>query len=201
MPRTGMLACLGARRRVRSWFSPGMVALVLTSLAGAAGAEGVEAQVAMGPSVQASTWRGDRSLSASLKLGLRIRKILALDALTRLGYGQVDDRMLTYLSLGGTLYGKIGRAQPWIRAALVHQHEESRAAIAEQPVGAIFGVGDGIRHRGGGSLAIGLDLPFARVGRTEWVLGADVQGIWFPDPRGPQLYAGGGGWLGANFDL
>jgi hypothetical protein len=186
---------------LRVTFLSTLAAAAISSAAVTARANGVEAQVALGPSVQASSWRGDRSLNASLKVGLRIHRILALDALTRLGYAQVDDRMLTYLSLGSTLYGKLGRTQPWIRLAAVHQHEESRAAIAEQPTGALFGVGDGIRHRGGGSLAIGLDVPVAGGGRGGRGHGGVAQGIWFPDPRGPQLYAGGGGWMGANFDL
>ena len=61
----------------------------------------------------------------------------------------IDDRVLTYLSLGSTLYGHIGIARPYVRLALVHQHEEPTSAYRDDPFGAMFGVGDGIRHRGG----------------------------------------------------
>ena len=32
-------------------------------------------------------------------------------------------------------------------------------------------------------------------------VGIDTSGVWFPDPRGPKLYAGGSLWLGVNFGI
>lgn len=160
-----------------------------------------EIQLASGPGVYASSWRGDGSFSQGLRLGYRFADLVAIDLLGRLGYGTVDERMITYVSLGGTIYGRLGRVRPYARLAFVHQHEEPLPGVAEDPFGAIFGVGDGIRHRGGFGTSLGLDVPVAKSGKTELTLGFDVSGSYFPDPRGPQLYGGGSLWLGLNFGI
>lgn len=164
-------------------------------------ADATEVQVASGPVANGSSWRGDGSVSQSLKLGLRFKEMIAIDALTRLGYGTVDDRVLTYLSLGSTLYGRIGVARPYVRVAVVHQHEEPTSAVRNDPFGALFGVGDGIRHRGGLGSSLGADFVVAKGRRAELVVGLDANGTWFPDPRGPSLYYGGGLWAGLNYGL
>jgi len=164
-------------------------------------AHATEVQVASGPVANGSNWRGDGAFYQSLKLGLRFGDLASIDAVTRLGYATVDDRVLTYLSLGSTLYGHIGIARPYVRLALVHQHEEPTSAYRADPFGAMFGVGDGIRHRGGFGSSIGTDFVVARGPRTEMILGLDLNGTWFPDPRGPTLYYGGGLWAGLNYGL
>lgn len=177
-------------------FGPLCALVLASSTAGA-----TEVQVASGPVANGSSWRGDGSLSQALKLGLRFKGIVSIDALTRLGYASVDDRVLTYLSLGSTLYARLGIARPYVRLALVHQHEEPTSAYRHDPVGALFGVGDGIRHRGGFGSSLGLDLVVAKMQRAELVVGADANGTWFPDPRGPNLYYGGGLWAGLDYGL
>lgn len=162
----------------------------------------MEAQLASGPAASASSWRGDGSISQSLRLGVRFHDLFAIDAVGRLGYGNVDERVLTYVSLGATLYGRLGPSvRPYARLALVHQHEEPTSAVRNDPFGAVFGVGDGIRHRGGFGASLGADFVVARSGKAELVLGADANGAWFTDPRGPSLYLGGGLWAGVNYSL
>lgn len=178
------------------FFAP-LCALVLASPAASA----TEVQVASGPVANGSSWRGDGAFSQALKLGLRFQEIVSVDALTRLGYANVDDRVLTYLSLGATLYGRIGIARPYVRAALVHQHEEPTSAVRADPGGALFGVGDGIRHRGGVGSSLGVDFIVAKGQRANLILGADANGTWFPDPRGPSVYYGGGLWAGLDYAL
>jgi hypothetical protein len=161
-----------------------------------------EVLAATGGGMLASTWRGDVAPYAPFWLGYRYKRLVALDLLTRLGYATVDQRMLTYISLGATLFGRLGRAQPYARLALVHQHEESRAAIDDDPHGALFGVGNGIRHRGGYGASTGFLYPFQRAGKLgEWYVGADAWTTYFPDNRGPSVYAGGSAWLGFAFRL
>lgn len=161
-----------------------------------------EIQVYGGPGAQTSTWRGDGALSTALRLGYRIKGVFAIDALTRLGYATVDSRMITYVSLGGTVYGNLrGVARPYLRLALVHQHEEPVSAVRDDPFGAVFGVGNGIRHRGGFGSSVGVDFPVSKHKDLEWVLGADLSGALFPDPRGPVAYAGGALWAGLNYSL
>lgn len=165
-------------------------------------AQATEVQVASGPAANGSSWRGDGAISQSFKLGLRFQEFISIDALTRLGYATVDDRVLTYISLGSTIYARIGHvARPYVRLALVHQHEEPTSAWRNDVSGALFGVGDGIRHRGGFGSSLGCDFVVHRGPRTEMVLGVDTNGTWFPDPRGPTLYYGGGLWAGLNYSL
>lgn len=178
-------------------FSAALSALLFAS----ASAGATEVQVASGPAANGSSWRGDGALMQSLKLGLRFRDVIAVDALTRLGYGTVDDRVLTYLSLGATAYARLGRTRPYARLAFVHQHEEPTSAVRNEPFGAVFGVGDGIRHRGGFGSSVGVDVVVARGKKTNLLLGVDANGTWFPDPRGPSLYYGGGLWAGLDYAL
>ena len=188
-----------SRRRVlgRLLFASVVLGAVAASTAASAG----EIQLASGPGVYGSSWRGDSSFGQALRVGYRFGDIFAIDTLGRLGYGSVDDRVLTYLSLGGTLYGRIGKVRPYVRLAFVHQHEESTSAVSSDPFGAMFGVGDGIRHRGGFGSSLGFDLPLYKVKKTELVVGLDTSGVFFPDPRGPKIYAGGALWLGFNFGI
>jgi hypothetical protein len=160
-----------------------------------------EIQVATGPGVYGSSWRGDSSVGQALRLGYRFGDIVAIDYVGRLGYATVDDRMLTYLSLGGTLYGRVWKMRPYVRLAFVHQHEESTSSVRNDAFGSVFGVGDGIRHRGGFGSSLGLDLPVIKKERFEMVVGVDTSGVWFPDPRGPKIYAGGSLWLGVSFGV
>jgi hypothetical protein len=160
-----------------------------------------EVQVFTGPGAYASSWRGDAQVGQALKLGFRFADLVAIDALTRLGYASVNERVVTYLSLGTTIYGRIRRVRPWARLALVHQHEESTSALRDDPFGALFGVGNGIRHRGGFGSALGFDVPVYTDKKAEFVFGADVSGVYFPDPRGPALYGGGSLWAGLNYGL
>ena len=71
-----------------------------------------EVQLAAGPGVYGSSWRGDSTFGQALRLGYRFGDIFAIDSVGRLGYGSVDDRVITYLSLGGTLYGRIWKLRP-----------------------------------------------------------------------------------------
>ena len=173
--------------------------LVVGAVATSGSASAGEIQLASGPGVYGSSWRGDSSFGQALRVGYRFGDLIAIDTLGRLGYGSVDDRVLTYLSLGGTLYGRIGKLRPYVRLAFVHQHEESTPSVRNDPFGAMFGVGDGIRHRGGFGSSLGLDYPITKSKNTELVVGLDTSGVWFPDPRGPKIYAGGALWFGINF--
>jgi hypothetical protein len=160
-----------------------------------------EIQVAAGPGAYASSWRGDATAGQALKLGYRIADVIALDFLGRLGYGTVDERVLTYVSLGATGYARIGVVRPWLRLSVVHQHEEPTTAVKNDPWGAVFGVGDGIRHRGGLGSSLGFDVPVYKHKTAEFVLGIDTTATWFPDPRGPTFYYGGSLWAGLNYGL
>lgn len=158
-------------------------------------------QLDLGLGGEGSSWRGDGAGFGSLQLGYRFKDIVAPYFLARIGYGAVDQRMLTFLSLGLQAWARIGQVRPFARLGLVHQHEETMSSVADEPFGAIFGVGDGIRHRAGLDGGLGVDIPFQKA--KAWEFHARVEALLtgFPDPRGPSLYAGASLGLGFNYAL
>ncbi|CAN5923435.1 hypothetical protein BH11MYX4_BH11MYX4_41920 [soil metagenome] len=175
---------------------------VLAAVTTPALAHAGEVQLAGGPGAYASSWRGDGTFGQALKVGYRFADLVAIDSIGRLGYCTVDERVITYLSVGGTLYGRLGPVRPYLRLAFVHQHEEPSPGVRADPYGTVFGVGDGIRHRAGFGSSLGVDYPIQKTkSGVEVTVGIDTSGVWFPDPRGPKLYAGGALWLGLNLGL
>jgi hypothetical protein len=167
--------------------------LALALLASAREARAGELQIALGAAGEASSWQGDDAVYSTLQVGWRIKDLVSFDLLSRLGYGDVDDRVLTYFSLGAEIWGRIGKIRPHARLALAHQHEEPMMAIEADPFGALFGVGDGIRHRGGAQIGAGIDVPVGRLFRQPLALAIGASATWFPDDRGPTWY--GGAWV------
>jgi hypothetical protein len=153
-----------------------------------------------------STWRGDASVQGSLKTALRFGEVFAIYGLGKLGYGGVDQRLLTLVQLGVQIWplgdvDALAGASPFFRLGIAHQHEEPVSVVRGDPFSAIFGIGDAIRHRGGFEWAAGLDLPLAKDDSIEVFGSAEVIFDWFYDNRGPSLYAGGGLGLGVSFEL
>ena len=70
--------------------------------------------------------------------------------------------------------------------------------LLADPAGALFGVGDGIRHRAGGDFAVGFDLPLHHGPALDVYATVEAVADWFPDPRGPSLYALGSAALGVS---
>ena len=65
---------------------------------------------------------------------------------------------------------------------------------------AIFGVGDGIRHRSGGEIGLGLDVPvYEKEKKLQLYLAIEGSAKLFPDDLGPKVYGGGGIAFGTNF--
>jgi len=189
------------RSRPLSSVLAALVAGLAVSAGGAGAAQAAEIQLANGIGGQGSSWRTDGAGFASLKFGVRFVDLIAPYFIFRLGYGSVDERLLTLVQLGAQLWVKIGIVRPYLRFGLAHQHEETMAAVKEDAFGAIWGVGDGIRHRGGFEGALGADIPFKTF--KKWEFHALIEGFCtgFPDPRGPAVYGGATAGVGFNFRL
>lgn len=163
----------------------------------------VQLHVQSGVSAEKTEWRGDVGAAPSLKVMIKPTEWFGLYLLTRLGMATVDERMLTMLTLGAQIWplGDLSGVRPYLRLGLAHQHEETLSVVANEPAGAIFGIGDGIRHRGGLAGGVGTDIAiyeadgFGAYGLVEVVTN------WFYDARGPQWYVGGGVGLGLSYDL
>jgi len=154
-----------------------------------------------GGTAGSSAWRGDPIGLSSLKLGFRFFDFITPYYLGRLGYAEVNDRSVLTLSFGVQAGPHLGIARPYVRASIVHQHEESMAAIKADVGGALTGVGDGIRHRSGPEFGLGVDLSIHRERKTELFGAIEASTLYFPDPRGPSLYVLGSLALGLNFTL
>jgi hypothetical protein len=146
-----------------------------------------------------STWKDDGGAVGQLRVGWRFARVVSVDVFGRLGYAAVDQRLMTGVGLGATAWLPVRTVRPFARFGVVHQHEEPVPGMSGDVFGALVGVGDGIRHRGGVTFGVGVDVPFAKTGAVEWFAGADLGATYFTDTRGPQGYLGGGLHLGFAF--
>ena len=88
-----------------------MKKLVLAFLLVPAIARAGEIQGAVGLVGTATEWRDDGAAYASFRLGYRWWHRLAIDAQGWFGHAPIDDRSLTYLTVGASLYGQIKQTQ------------------------------------------------------------------------------------------
>ena len=136
-------------------------------------------------------WSGDAVGYGMLTLGFRLWGTITPFVGVALGYGVVNERLLTRLTVGLELGHTFAeRFRPRIYVAFVHQHEESLAAVAQEPVGWLLGVGTAIRHRAGVHAGVGFDYIFRQRAKYDLGVGPDVSIDWF-DPgysSGPEYY-------------
>jgi len=141
--------------------------------------------------VTTSRWAGDTGGGGSLKVGYFFERLpwLAPIFVGRVELVPVDERIITYFSLGAEARRSLGPCRGYLRLGVVHVHEESRSAFSEAPFQSILGVGPGIRHRAGGNLGIGVEVPFYRMGPSDLYVATDVGGTLFAEnDRGPRWY-------------
>jgi len=177
--------------------------LAIAVVAGAAGsAQAGIFDIAGGLGATTSAWSDDTGASTSFKLGYFFDRVpwLAPIFVGRVELAQVDDRMVEYFSAGAEAMLHLGPVRGYARATLVHCHEVSRSAFADEPVQSILGVGDGLRHRAGGALGLGVELPVKRYATgSDLYLALDVGGTAFADDRGPRWYVSGTLGLGLHW--
>ncbi|MBP8196596.1 MAG: hypothetical protein KAY55_05455 [Deltaproteobacteria bacterium] len=158
--------------------------------------------VSIGLAAGGTTWRSDPLGVGSLALGLRLYRSIALVVQGRLGYGRVDQRQLTAILIGLSGGGYLGeRAYGRLSVSFIHQHEESLAAVAEQPAGALLGIGTGIRHRAGVQVGIGCDFIAYRKPKYELTVGPEVAVSYLTYSSGPSIYGFAGIVAGGAFRL
>lgn len=167
----------------------------------AAPARAGEIQVDAGSTMLGSSWQGDFTGGGLLRLGYRFARVVSIDTVLWEQLGNVDSRFLTGLTIGVTGFIPLKRIRPSLRLFAIHQHEEGAVSVAQTPGGFVFGIGSGIRHRGGGGTTLGVEVPFLKKNGLEWVVLAELEGIWFPDSLGPTFYFGGNIGLGFNYAL
>ena len=158
--------------------------------------------VGLGGSAGLSDWSGDVVSYGALGLGLRLFDVITPFAEARVGVGRVDQRMLTYLSIGiaGTFHAT-KKIAPRAFVGAVHQHEESLAAVAEEPAGALVGIGVGIRHRAGVQLGVACDFTVYQKDRFILTVGPELRGAYLTYSSGPSWYGQIGVAANGHFHL
>ena len=174
--------------------------VLLALLAGPA--TGGELDMNLGLQATTTGWPDDNGGGPALDASWWFRPWLGASFIGKEHYASVDDRMMSYFSVNAAARHDLGRLRLTGTLGLVHQHEESRAAIMEQPVQALFGVGDGIRHRMGSRAGFSLGLPFSTHGHGDYFVALDVDGTVFADAdRGPRWMSSAGLSIGFTYDF
>ncbi len=117
-------------------------------------------------------------------------------------YAKVDSRYMSYFSVNAAFRHEAGPV--WLGGTLgvVHQHEETRAAIDDMPVASAFGVADGIRHRMASRLGFQLAVPFKDRDKGDWYVALDLDGTVFAEAeRGPRWMQSVGLSVGFTHDF
>lgn len=119
------------------------------------------------------------------RLAVHHRRV-ALDLGLRQGFVAGDLREVGAISAGL----RWSPGLPYLRAGFMHHHETPWEVVKDDPLLAAIGSAEGIRHRSGGELAIGLAGALNPVELPERRMRAFVElsAIAFPDDKGPQLY-------------
>ncbi len=188
---------------MNTWRS-GAALVALTSVFAAADARAAstEIQLGVGPSAYASTWRCDYGAGGTLRLGMRFAHVLGFDFQAWESLASVDTRLNTGLSLGvrGTL--PLRAARPYVRAFVIHQHEEGIVSAQNSPLGILAGVGAGIRHRAGAGGSLGVEIPVRSVSkRTTILFFTQTNATWLSNHLGPSVYVGLDLGVGMDFLL
>lgn len=183
--------------------SAALAFLVVTGFASAAKAVPVELEAAAGMTTFASTWRGDFGGGGTLRLGTRFAHVFAIEFQGWESLAGIDRRLDTGLSFGVAGYVPLRVVHPYARLFVLHQHEEGLVSVENAPAGVVLGIGSGIRHRAGGGLSLGAEIPFKRneSGKLTGTIIANLNGIWFPDQLGPLGYFGLDLGVGLDFLL
>jgi hypothetical protein len=158
----------------------------------------------MGLGLQATTtgWPDDNGGGPVLDASWWFRPWIAATFVGKEHYATVDDRFMSYFSVNGAVRHDLGPLRLTGSLGVVHQHEESRAAIMEQPVQALFGVGDGIRHRMASRAGFSLGLPLSSHSHGDYFVALDIDGTVFADSdRGPRWMSSAGLSLGFTYDF
>jgi len=117
-------------------------------------------------------------------------------------YAAVDERYTSYFSLNAAARHDLGRLRLGGTLGLVHQHEETLAAIQAMPLESVVGVADGTRHRMASRAGLSLALPFRDRANGDWYVALELDGTVFAEEdRGPRWMTSAGLAVGFTHDF
>ncbi len=156
----------------------------------------------LGVQATKTTWPDDHGGGAALFAGYWFTPWLGASFIGKEQYATVDDRFLSYYSVNAAARTPVGPLRLTGTLGVVHQHEEPRAAIMDSPAGALFGVGDGIRHRMAGRAGVSLALPLQKFAYGDDYLSLDIDATRFTDTdKGPPWMTSIGLSFGFTYDF
>ena len=149
-----------------------------------------------------SAWSDDAGGGPTLQATWWFRDWIGASFIGKEHYAQIDDRYTSYYSLNATFRHDAGPVWLGGNLGLVHQHEETMAAIDAQPVASLFGVADGMRHRMASRVGFQLAVPFSDRTKGDWYVALDLDGTYFAEEdRGPRWMQSIGVSVGFTHDF
>jgi hypothetical protein len=174
--------------------------LVILMSAGTASAGVLEMDLGL----QATTtgWPDDHGGGPTLEAAWWFRPWLAATFVGKEHYATVDDRYMSYFSVNGAVRKALGPVRLTGSLGLVHEHEESYAAVMAEPIASFFGVADGIRHRMASRAGFSLGLPFSTHRNGDYYVALDIDATAFAEAdRGPRWMSSAGLSIGFTYDF
>jgi hypothetical protein len=154
--------------------------------------------------LQATTtgWPSDHGGGPALGARWWLSSSLGASFVGKEHYAIVDDRFMSYFSVNAIARRAVGPVRFGGALGIVHQHEQSRAAIMAQPLESLLGVGDGIRHRMASRAGLSLGLPLSTHDHGDYYVALDLDGTLFADAdRGPRWMSSLGLSIGFTYDF
>lgn len=177
-------------------------AICLSLLAAAGTANAGELDLNLGLQSTHTEWSGDTGGGPTLSAAYLFKPWLGAAFVGKEHYGKIDDRLMSYFSLNVLFRAKVERFRLTGTAGVVHQHEQTRASIEDQPLASAFGVADGMRHRMATRTGAQLALPFRDRAKGDWYVALDLDGTYFAEAtRGPQWMTSVGLSIGFTHDF
>ena len=180
-----------------------MKAVLVACLVTASPAFAGELDMNLGLQATHTGWDDDHGGGPSLGVSWLFEPWIGINFLGKEHYATVDDRLMSYFSLNAIVRTTLGdRVRLAGTAGLVHQHEETRAAIEAMPLASAFGVADGLRHRMATRAGAQLAFPFRDRAKGDWYLALDLDATAFAEEdRGPRWMMSAGLSIGFTHDF
>lgn len=161
-----------------------------------------ELDLSLGLQATHTDWPDDRGGGPTLSAGWWFTPALGASFVGKTHYAAVDERYVSYLSLNAAARHDLGRVRLGGTLGVVHEHEETRAAIEAMPLASVFGVADGIRHRMAARAGASLAIPFRDRAAGDWYVALDLDATVFTDDdRGPRWMTSAGLAVGFTHDF
>jgi hypothetical protein len=174
--------------------------LLVCALAGPVAAG--ELDLDLGAQATTTAWPDDHGGGFALDAGWWFKPWLGASFIGKEQYAKVDDRFMSYFSVNVAGRQPLGPLRATATLGLVHQHEEPRAVVMEEPLLSIVGTADGIRHRFAGRAGVQLALPVRDTAHGDMYIALDLDGTRFTDTdKGPAWMANVGLSFGFTYDF